>query len=144
MRDHPDWFGQSIWPKYGDPIEINETHDIPPDDSVTDLFSGSGILYSLNVHVECIEDISQDLFGIYSGTVPLVYSVVDGIFMHMNATDKSNLLLPLVYWYDKTGCTFSLSREIPFTSDLSLYYKSDITHAADVTVYFNGWYYIVQ
>ena len=115
-RGYPDYFGQSMWPKYGTPIEVDLLETDIPHGEELDVVSilGQGILFNLKatlVETEASNNAYLDLYvdGTLMATISQVYSQYDNPM-----TAIGEVLVPIYRSINYGELIVGLTREVPF------------------------------
>ena len=121
-KGYPDFFGTSIWPKYGTPVYTNSGLIIVPSLGTVNLISisGNGVLFSLDSYLTAAVDFeSSDLFLIVDGAV-MVRSVLDPEYLQTSLGGASPVLGLVICSGVDHVLEWMLSREVPFHDSVIL------------------------
>jgi len=141
---YPDYFGQSVWPKYGEPVSTDETFTVTAGTSedVLDL-TCQGVLYFLLIHVWT----TAALYNLYvkvtiDGTVlfsyPITYPLYTGFF-----APRIHPVVVTLYDCDDLQAFLSIPCDLPFKRSLKITLDGGLC-AVDVEGMIKAMHYIVS
>ncbi len=114
-RGYPDYFGQSIWPKYGTIIVATDTFTIGAmtDDDVISI-SGMGVFYHFRVYLNCAVAMGSSQLSLRADGVTLAF-VQPEVCPYYDVPFGGRSPLQLS-WYepDETYLVATLGVEVPF------------------------------
>jgi hypothetical protein len=120
-RGYPDFFGQSIWPKYGTPLpkfiadNLNEG-----DDHKVMSITSQGVLFSLSFKLTLSQLVHTPTIALLIDNAQL-FLVDAGNYIDMAPFPSDSKLLQLRYFsIDDMIMFFDLQKEIPFRSTAEL------------------------
>lgn len=115
-KGYPDFFGTSIWPKYGTPINTYTGIVAVPGGAIVDVITinANGVLFSLDILLVGVSDLISSLFIVYADTGEMARLDLDFDY-RLTILGGAPLLLGLTY-VDVLSFVrkASLSREMPF------------------------------
>ena len=135
-RGYPDYFGQSMWPKYGTPIKTNVLEDNIAAGDNLDVVSidGQGVLFDVNITLATL-GATRDMFLHLRVDSSLMETVEFGSpHLYMSFAACAYLLLPTYYSPNGAVCMARLAREVPFRSSVVL----NVTNHTDGIVVASG------
>jgi hypothetical protein len=141
-KGYPDWFGQSIWPKYGTPLILGGTITVHSGEELPVIDQdGQGVLFSLAAEVDGISDLSDCVFGLYVDTTLLDYFTLKTVGGHFNSMFTTELIEIVLYDPITFVVNMRLLREVPFQSHVK--FSCNNGSSGDLTFYAQGSYYKV-
>jgi hypothetical protein len=133
-KGYPDFFGTSIWPKYGTPIYTSSGLMAIGPGLATDVLTltANGVLFCLYVFVEGVSDLLGTRIALYAdgGEIARSGADIDDRYSILGGTGR--VLAPIY----SSRLTFvyevSLSREVPFHNEIVLNVSNLSMDAIDV------------
>lgn len=144
MHGYPDYFGQSIFPKYGAPIEIDLSLDAGPGGSDSVDIVGNGLLYACLIVGTSAGSVKGDNFSVSSGGVLIYKTNIAQSVGFPSLFGDTGLFIPKGVNRDYSYWNLQLHREIPFESSLT--FALDCAVDSDPTgdsVTIKGFYYAI-
>lgn len=144
MHGYPDWFGQSIWPKYGEPTIISRNGLLADGATYDFTYSGGAVLTSLTLYLSCVDPPVSDAIQLELDTHIILFT--------------SNATLDLFDTLEHGGSLFRLNNynkltheiEVSLIRDLPIWnnFKVTFSHdggggAADMTYFAEGIFYTI-
>jgi hypothetical protein len=141
---HPDWFGQSVWPKYGEPSYINHVIALEPGEEESHVLTGPGVLFAVRLIFSPSSNwpggrIEVYIDGSYYGEVyPYAWFTALGTGQARQIFDVD------LYGVDNAQSRAVLTREVPFSSSITFISKNSVGAGADtVSFYIGGIFYLI-
>lgn len=121
-KGYPDYFGQSIWPKYGTPIyTLDSDHIIPSGGAATLLsISVTGILFSIDIGVQALETFTLSLLTLAIDGQMFAVVGLGNPYFGFPAEAQSPLLYTVNYNHLEYYQRIVLAREVPFHETIVL------------------------
>lgn len=142
-RGYPDYFGQSIWPKYGTPIYTLDSDHVLPSGEVGTLLSISmpGVLFSLDIGVQALEVMTLSLLTLTIDGQSFAVVGLGNPAYGLPAAAQSPLLYTVIYDHLEYYQRIVLAREVPFHSTVVLQCSNGT--ASDMSVTTEAVHYVV-
>jgi hypothetical protein len=139
---YPDNFGQSVWPKYGEPVFITGAALIPFGGSGGDTYLGNGVLVGLRIRLTSISILDTCNIVVEINGQPLIYDLAS-TFFSIGGDGAGKSLIECSY-YDSSKLSFEcfLRRELPFYNDMFIGAGNDVSDGvSDMSLYYTGVFY---
>lgn len=142
-RGYPDYFGQSIWPKYGSPLLINQSSTILSAGTHTLIdISVQGVMFGLVARVSCATILTNIQLKLTIDGQLSAESIYDDV-NYQSLSPLAGELLHVTYATgDMLGAWWALSREIPFHDQFKLSLVVN-PWASNIVVKLRGMYYVI-
>ncbi len=141
---HPDWFGQSVWPKYGEPVDISGTFHLEDGLIHTETITGNGILYKLRLCLIKDTDLSLISIWLTSNDVYLAHAWTSDYWRTSGLLSPIPQLLCEQWNDDDIRAVFCIPTELPFTTSLKINAVCNDGGSVDCSLFYRGWYYNIQ
>jgi len=144
-RGYPDYFGTSIWPKYGTPV-ITTADDVIVHGGSTDTMltiSCSGILFLAHFYIYCDDLANSHYLYFYVDGVLVSSKKLDNLTIDSGLNGSADLLNAVYFDNMAHAWVFELAREIPFHDSIVFKVKNAGVPADHVTVGYKTMHYVV-